>query len=256
MNQYRFLSFNIRTQTPYDKEQQFIYRADFLCDTIHALQADVIGLQEITPLMRQMMLERLPEYVFLGGGREQDHLGESAGIAVKQSRFLIERVFTEMLSPTPEVAGSTYGGDQSGCPRVFVSCDLAPVEGGTPFRFMNIHTDHEGKIARRLEMEQLIKAYEAQQTLRLMPTIITGDLNATPDASELEPLLKDPRFRDISTDLGGTFHDYDRLAVPEKIDYICVTQEWQVLQTQLLHEKRGHLFLSDHDPVIADIQIS
>ena len=70
MNQYRLLSFNIRTQTTYDKDQQFIYRVDFLCDTIRALQADVIGLQEMTPLMRGLMIERLAEFVFLGGGRD------------------------------------------------------------------------------------------------------------------------------------------------------------------------------------------
>ena len=252
MNQYRLLSFNIRTQTTYDKDQQIIYRVDFLCDTIRALQADVIGLQEMTPLMRGLMIERLPEFVFLGGGRDKDRLGESAGIAVRQSRFLIERVYSEMLSPTPEVPGSTYGGDQSGCPRVFTSCDLQPVEGGQAFRFMNIHTDHEGKNARRLEMEQLMRAYEEQQTLRPLPTVITGDLNATPDAPELAPLLADPRFRDASSGLGGTFHDYDRRAEAEKIDYVCLTQEWQVLRAQLLHEKRDGLFLSDHDPVVVD----
>ena len=253
MNQYRLLSFNIRTQTTYDKDQQFIFRADFLCDTLRALKPDVIGLQEMTPLMRGMMVERLPEFVFLGGGREKDHLGESAGIAVRQSRFLIERVYSEMLSPTPAVPGSTYGGDQSGCPRVFTSCDLMPVEGGQAFRFMNIHTDHEGKTARRLEMEQLMQSYETQQKLRPLPTVITGDLNATPEASELQPLLADPRFRDVSADLAGTFHDYDRLVEPEKIDYICLTKEWQVVHVRLLHEKRGPLFLSDHDPVIADV---
>ena len=105
MNQYRLLSFNIRTQTTYDKDQQFIYRVDFLCDTIRALQADVIGLQEMTPLMRGLMIERLPEFVFLGGGRDKERLGESAGIAVRQSRFLIERVYSEMLSPTPAGGG-------------------------------------------------------------------------------------------------------------------------------------------------------
>ena len=85
MDPYRFLSFNIRTQTEYDRDQQFIYRVDFLCETVRKLKADVIGLQEITPFMRGLMIERLPEYVFLGGGREKDRLGESAGIAVNQT---------------------------------------------------------------------------------------------------------------------------------------------------------------------------
>ena len=253
MNMYRIMSFNIRTQTEYDKEQQFKYRADFLCDTLNALQPDVVGFQEMTPYMRGLMIERMPGYVFLGGGREADHLGEGCGICVRQSRFLIERVSTEMLSPTPAVAGSTYGGDQSECPRVFTSCDLMPIEGGQPFRVMNMHTDHIGIRARQLESEQFLDAYYKKQELRPMPTVLTGDFNALPKADELKSLMDCPHFIDVSADLGGTFHDYERLEKPEKIDYILASREWRIERVRLPHEKRNGLFLSDHDPIIADL---
>ena len=253
---YRFMSFNLRTQTEVDKEQQFIYRVGFLCDTILEWLPDVIGLQEMQPLMRSLMIDRLPGYVFLGGGREKDRLGESVGIAVRQSRFMIERVTSDMLSFTPEIPGSTYGLDQSGCPRVLTACDLMPVEGGSPFRFMNIHTDHVGETARMLEVQQMLSLYYAQQALRPMPTIITGDFNATPETPEMQLLIKDPAFIDLSADLPGTFHDYDRREDPEKIDYIFATREWKADKVFLIHEKRNHLFLSDHDPVVAEVTLS
>ena len=68
-------------------------------------------------------------------------------------------------------------------------------------------------------------------------------------------MMEDPAFRDLSGQLGGTFHDYDRLAVPEKIDYIFASKEWQVLNVFSIHEKKDGLFLSDHDPVIADLSL-
>ena len=255
MNQYRVISFNLRTQTESDQEQQFRNRVGFLCETLNRLQPDVIGMQEMKPEMRQMMIPYMREYVFLGAGRDQDRLGEAAGIAVRQERFMIERVVSDILSPTPEVPGSTYGGDQSHCPRIFTSCDLMPVAGGRPFRIMNIHTDHIGPIARCLEIKQMLASYEAQQALRPMPTLLTGDFNALPDAEEMRPVMEDPAFRDLSGQLGGTFHDYDRLAVPEKIDYIFASKEWQVLNVFSIHEKKDGLFLSDHDPVIADLSL-
>ena len=51
----------------------------------------------------------------------------------------------------------------------------------------------------------------------------------------------------------GTFHGYERLEKPEKIDYILASREWRIEKVRLLHEKRNGLFLSDHDPIIADL---
>ncbi len=255
MSTYRFITCNARTQTPYDGEQQFFNRVDFLCETLLSFNADVIGFQEIKPEMRKALIERMPGYGFLGSGRDANRLDEGSVIAFKQNRLMVERVFSEMLSPTPHIYGSTYGGDQSHCPRVFSSADFMPLEGGRPFRFMNVHTDHEGQQARQFAVMQMLQHYAGQNALRPMATAVTGDFNAKPDAPEMKQMTQSGIFADLTASIDGTFHGYDTENEPWKIDYIFATNDWQVNKVWSIHPKQGNLFFSDHDPIIADVAL-
>ncbi len=255
MAKYRFISCNARTQTPHDGDQQFMNRVDFLCQELLRLDADVIGFQEVKPEMRLALIERMPGYGFLGSGRDAARLDEGAVIAYKQNRLMPERLFSEILSFTPHICGSTYGGDQSPCPRVFSSVDFMPFDGSSPLRFMNVHTDHIGQNARQLAVAQMLQHYATQDALRPMPTIVTGDFNATPDAPEVQMMTQQGDFLDLSKDLGSTFHGYDTEQEPWKIDYIFATKEWQMQSISAPHPKQGELFFSDHDPIIVDVEL-
>ena len=255
MSAYRIMSCNIRTQTIDDGDQQFFNRVDFICDTLNALAPDVIGFQEVTHIMRRELIARLPGYGLLGAGREKDRLGEASIIAYRLDKFIPERLISDILSFQPHLPGTTFGGDQSACPRIFSSVDLMPIEGGLPFRIMNIHTDHLGANARYLEIEQLLRSFSDQQITRPLPTVFTGDFNALPDATEMRQISSHPTLRDITAHLPGTFHDYDRCENPEKIDYIFVTPQWREIKVIALHDKREHLFLSDHDFILADLEL-
>jgi len=250
MAQYRFMTCNIRIQTPHDGEQQFLNRVDFVCRTLLELAPDVIGFQELDHSMRLEILSRMPGYAILGAGRNPDRLGEGAPIAYRQDRLMPERLVSEMLSFAPHIPGTTYGGDQSPCPRVFSSVDFMPIDGGSPFRFMNAHTDHVGPLSRQLAATQMLQSLSTQNALRPMPTVITGDFNALPDAPEMKPFSDFPGLRDITAGLPGTFHNYERLDPPIKIDYIFLTDEWREISTQPLHLRDGMLCFSDHDPIM------
>jgi len=256
MAQYRFMTCNIRIQTPHDGEQQFLNRVDFVCRTLLELAPDVIGFQELDHRMRLEILSPLPGYAILGAGRNPDHLGEGAPIAYRQNRLMPERLYSEMLSFQPHVPGTTYGGDQSPCPRLFSCADFMPINGGKPFRFMNVHTDHVGPVSRQLAVTQMLQSLATQNALRPMPTVITGDFNALPDAPEMKPLAEFPGLHDATSDLPGTFHNYERLNPPVKIDYIYLTDEWKDVQTQLLHPKEGALCFSDHDPIMVSVTLT
>lgn len=255
MRAYRFITCNARLQTPHDGDQQFFNRVDFLCETLLSWDADVIGFQEVKPEMRKALIERMPGYAFLGSGRDVNRLDEGAVIAYKQTRLMPERLFSEILSPTPHVYGSTYGGDQSHCPRVFSSVDLMPLEGGQPFRFMNVHTDHQGQQARCFAVMQMLQHYAAQNALRPMPTVVTGDFNANPDTDEILLMTRSNTFLDLTASVGSTFHGYDTESVFQKIDYIFATKEWQTTKVWSIHPKQGDLFFSDHDPILADVTL-
>lgn len=252
---FKFISCNARVQTTGDGEQQFLNRVDFLCKTLLSLDADIIGFQEVTPLMKVMIAERMPAYAFVGGGRGADRLGESPLIAVKQSKFFIERIDTQNLSPTPIVPGSRYeDSDQSLCPRAFASADICSLENGTVMRFMNVHTDHIGERARYLEVEQMLKYYAEVNSLRPMPTVITGDFNAEPSAPEIMLMTESGAFTDVTEKLAPTFHGYEKM--PEtKIDYIFATRELRADKVYAIRDKDGALYLSDHDPVIAEMEL-
>lgn len=257
MESYRFMTCNIRLQTMVDGAQQFIHRADFLCNTLNTLAPDVIGFQEMTPAMRIIMMEKMPDYAFLGGGREHNRLGESPAIAYRQTRFMPERLTTDLLSFTPHVPGSTYGGDQSPCPRAFCTADFMPLAGGQPLRFANVHTDHVGENARRFATLQMLQTLSNQQAIRPMATVLTGDMNALPNTPEIEMITCNNNivFTDATAEITGTFHDYGRLAKPEKIDYIFISNHFTLQTAKAYHVKQGDLFLSDHDPVMITVTL-
>ena len=255
MAEYTFMSCNIRFQNPNDGVQQFDNRVDFICETLLSLAPDVIGFQEIRPPMRKVLIAKMPGYAFLGAGRGTDRLGESSVIAYRQDRLIPERLSSEMLSNAPHIPGTTYGGDQSSCPRIFSSADFMPIDGGRPFRFMNVHTDHIGQNARYLAGMQMLQSLSAQNALRPMPTVITGDFNAAPDTPEMQIFTNYPGLIDATADIPPTFHAFERPGIAWKIDYIFVTDDWQNVQAESLHPKRGKLCFSDHDPVLVQAEL-
>ena len=113
MNTYRFMSCNVRLQMDHDGINQFYNRAEFLGKTLEEIRPDVIGFQELTCAMRLTLMKHLPSYFIAGGGRDASRLDESPAIAFLKDRFLLEQLSTEILSMTPHIPGTTYGGDQS-----------------------------------------------------------------------------------------------------------------------------------------------
>ena len=95
----------------------------------------------------------------------------------------------------------------------------------------------------------------SQNALRPMPTVLTGDFNATPDAPEIVKISTGGIFTDVTADIKGTFHDFGRLNESAKIDYVFVTDDIKCTAAFAVHEIRDGLYLSDHDPVVADITV-
>ena len=254
METIKIVTCNARVQTPIDGDQQFIKRVGFLSDKLNELDADVIAFQELTSAMRLELIARMPKYGFLGAGRAKDRLGEGAVIAYKQNKLMPERLISDMLSYTPHISGSTYGLDQSDCPRIFSSCDFMPILGGEPFRVMNIHTDHIGAKARLLEVKQFLDSYFDQESLRPMPTIICGDFNATPDSPEISLIRECGAFVDITDRFETTFHNFGRLKDPLKIDYIFTTKDLSTVAVDAHIDTKDGLYLTDHYIISAEIK--
>ncbi|MBO5041632.1 MAG: endonuclease/exonuclease/phosphatase family protein [Clostridia bacterium] len=255
MSFLKFMSFNLRVDNTGDGINSFTNRFDRVVEVLHREAPVVVGFQEVTDGMRARLRDHLPGYTVQGCGREKNYHGESMLIAYRTDEVELLSLDNLWLSPTPRVAGSSFGGDQSGCPRMLTTALLKHNAWNTPFRFVNTHLDHVGKTARYLgamQLVQLISTYPEK-------FVLTGDFNATPDTPEIGLVTSALQGRgavDCTAELGGTFHGFGRVPEDrrEKIDYIFTDGVCQNAYVVPDTPVEGQYY-SDHFAVCAEISL-
>lgn len=251
----KFMSFNLRVDNTGDGINSFTNRFHRVVEILEQEKPDLVGFQEVTDGMRARLHDHLPGYTVQGCGREKNYHGESMLIAYRTGEVELIALENIWLSPTPEVAGSTYGGDQSSCPRMFTSALVKHNDLDAPFYFINTHLDHVGKEARYLGAMQLVQYVSSHRE----HFVLTGDFNATPDAREIGLItaaLADRKAVDCTADLGGTFHGFGRIPPEEmaKIDYIFTDGKCESSYIVEDVPVDGQ-FYSDHNAVCAHITL-
>ena len=245
----KVMSFNMRMDTPYDGENAFPYRKARILDFLRQENADIIGFQEITDSMRACLVEGLADYYVVGVGREATYSGECSLIAFKKDSMALISCDTVMLSSTPTVAGSRFNGtDQSVCPRCYTKAYLKHKDVAEPFYIYNVHTDHRGQTARILAVAQILTDISSHDK----KFFLTGDFNALPDTTEIKMITASARgIKDATASLDGTFHDYGRRTITEKIDYVFTDSAIRILESVRVKDEPGEneRYLSDHNPV-------
>ncbi len=251
MAELKIMSFNLRVDNTGDGINSFTNRFDRVIETILKESPDIIGFQEVTDGMRARLRDHIPGYTVQGCGRERSYHGESMLIAYRTADVELISLENVWLSHTPTVPGSTFGGDQSPCPRMFTSALIKHDRIAEPIRFINTHLDHWGPTARLLGASQLAQYI----TTHAGTTVLTGDFNAIPDSPEIRLLAG--LLTDATARLGGTFHNFGRLAYDEtaKIDYIftnaAVTEAYAVEDIPVEGQ-----YYSDHNAVVARIELA
>ena len=251
----KIMSFNLRYDCPNDGINAFSNRISRVFETIAKENPDIIGFQEVTDSMRKTMRAGLQGYTTVGCGRDWNYHGEAMLIAFKTELFEFIEMKSVWLSETPNVPGTKYGYDHSGCPRMYAAVRLKHDSIEKPFWFINTHLDHEGKKGRELEAEQLCRDLGALDG----KFILTGDFNATPDASEIKMITEKLSSRgcvDCTADLGPTFHNFGKWKGEReiKIDYIFTDAECKNAHRVEDIPVNGQYY-SDHNAVCAEIEL-
>ena len=253
MSTLKVMSFNIRVEAECDGVNYLPGRFPRIFEALEAEAPDLVGFQEVSDAARERLRAAMPEYTLLGCGRLESYRGESAPLAFRTDRFELVRYECFWLSDTPSLPGSRYAGsDQSGCPRLATAAVLKPKDHDGLILHINTHTDHVGAEARRLASRQLLAYIEKTG----LPTILTGDLNATPETEEIRMLAA--RMTDATVTLGGTFHDFGRYTFGKdhKIDYVFTTLPTDPSASYALSEEpREGIYISDHRPVVAFVTL-
>ena len=216
---------------------------------------DSFGVQEAHIGWMSALRENLPEYDYVGVGRDDGKEdGEFSAVFYKKDKFTAGENGTFWLSETPDVPGKGW---DAACIRICSYVMLTEKETGKKFCHLNTHLDHVGPIAMQKGVELVAK--KANEICTDCPAVFTGDFNVTPESAPCKA-VKDGGFmdaRDVAeiTDKDITFHAF---LGPEEhrsvIDYVFVKGDVKV--TQFRVERREFLgdVPSDHYPVIADVE--
>ena len=255
MAKIKIMSFNMRMSFANDGVNCFESRKSRIKDMLCAEDPDIIGFQEITPEMREFIIDTLDGYYTVGAGRTAEFGGETSLVAYKKKDFQLVSCDTVMLSTTPSVFGSVYeGSDQSKCPREYVKALLKHRDIANPFWVYNVHTDHIGELSRTLASLQMLQDICSHGR----EFLFTGDFNAHPDSREIRMITDcvTRKITDATASLDGTFHNYGRCQPPSKIDYIFASEGFTVTEAhRVADEPVDGVYCSDHYAVSATVEI-
>jgi endonuclease/exonuclease/phosphatase family metal-dependent hydrolase len=255
------MTFNVRCDKTSDLQNNWQYRKDFAAQMIGFYNVDIVGTQEVFKNQLDDLLERLPGYNFLGVGRiDGKEKGEHSAIFFKAQKYEVEKNGHFWLSQQPEAPGSL--GWDAACERIVTWGIFKEKETGLQFAFFNTHFDHIGETARK-ESAILLKK-RIIEIAGTLPVILTGDFNVSPEAEAVQTLLANGFLADarkISNFVYGpnwSFHDFGRTPLAERklIDYIFVDKRIKVNKYACISETLDSTFLSDHNPVFAEIELA
>jgi len=259
----KIMSFNIRYDNPADSLNSWAHRRDMIVILINTHKPDVIGTQEALYHQIEYLEQNLPEYNWIGVGRDDGHRGgEFTAIFYNKDRLKILTDSSFWLSPTPPEPGPGWDASLN---RTVTWAKFRDSFSGRQFFLFNTHFDHEGEIA-RIESARLLLR-KMTETFGNLPIILTGDFNSVPESEPYQVLtstkeetltrkLFDSRLISQKTPAGpiGTFTGFDLEADPKQpIDYIFVSNKINVANYAVLADKFEGRFPSDHFPVLIKI---
>lgn len=250
-------TYNLRLNTEADGPDRWALRKDAVRALIRYHEFDLFGTQE--GLADQIDdLAEMQEFDHAGVGRDDGrHAGEHSAIFFRRDRFELLGQGDFWLSQTPD--RPSIGWDGRCCRRLASWVRLRERESGREFVVFSAHFDHEGVVARRESARLILR--QAEAIAGPLPVICLGDLNSTPESDAARTLaarLRDARESSLAPPYGpvGTFNGF-RLDAPlaERIDYIFVSEHFEVLKYAVLTDSFGARFPSDHLPVVARLRL-
>lgn len=215
---------------------------------------DLIGLQEAEQFQIKDLIKMLDDYEFYGVGREDGkEKGESAAILYRKNRFVPLSKKTLWLSETPEMVSKGW---DAALNRTVTILKLKDLKSSREFYLFNTHFDHLGEKARTESSRLIIN--ETNKFSNNLPVILTGDFNYTSKSDGYKIItrtLSDANFVSPKSTGGNiSFNGFGKEIEPDnKIDFIFVNNQIEVLTHTIDTTTFNGLYPSDHYPIISDV---
>ena len=258
----QIMSFNLRRDPFYTKRFVWGNRRDGVIEIIRQSDADIIGVQEMTPEMKKDLETKLDEFSIFGTGRSRKLLGEYSGILVRNETVEVLSNHTFWLSKNPDKQGSHAL--LAPFPRICTTIEVYLKRSKQRMRVFNTHFDHISWFARKLSAQTILKYIRDYNSKDPLPVILTGDFNAKPYSKAIKMLITSNEYVslnniftafDISDTYINTYHGFSDRLSKYPIDYIFFSNDFVVNDFQILKNKPNGEYPSDHFPILARLQI-
>ncbi|KJZ77747.1 hypothetical protein HIM_02924 [Hirsutella minnesotensis 3608] len=275
----RIISYNIRyaTQQPVPGEQPWAVRCPAMGTQLRFITAGhespFLCLQEaLYGQVHDLQAQLGPSWAHIGRGRDIGEAdGEFSPIFYRPDVWQCIRSETRWLSPTPYKPSRGW---DAALNRIVTMGEFSHNATGTRIVVMSTHFDHMGVVARANSAKLLIafaREWRAGVESSEPPSavLIGGDFNSTPD-DEAYRVMTAPGsgMSDVSNLLPrdrhyGNYMTYTSFGepgeVPMRIDFLFI-QEPRTARVDtfgvLANSFDDQIRLSDHRPVVADLQIT
>ncbi|GAB3738057.1 endonuclease/exonuclease/phosphatase family protein [Spirosoma lituiforme] len=248
-------TYNLRYNNKGDGINAWPNRKESVKALIQFHEFDLFGTQEA---LRDQVndVAELPEFAFIGAGRDDGkEAGEHSAIFYKKDRFKVLQSGNFWLSETPDKPGK--GWDATCCNRICSWAKFNDLKTKKDVYFFSVHFDHQGVEARRQSGKLMVE--KIREIAKNTPVILVGDFNSTPETEQIktiQTLLSDSRSVTKLAPYGpeGTFNSFKFDApLKDRIDYIFVSKQFDVLKYGVLTDAKEQRYPSDHQPVVAKV---
>jgi len=253
----KIMSFNIRYDNTWDKENSWDLRKDNIIKLIHHYEPSILGTQEGLVNQISYLHNSLKTYKYIGIGREDGETeGEYCAIFYKATKYKVISHSTFWLSETPDTI--SVGWDAA-LERICTYGLFEDLNTKERIYIFNAHFDHQGKVAQENSARLILKKIETINQENL-PVILMGDLNVTPEEKTIS-LLKEELQDAISLSTSpfygpkGTFNAFKNEPATKRIDY-CFVKNINILSYSHIDDRLdNNKAISDHYPVLITMDL-
>ncbi len=257
----KVVSFNVKRDSIFCRAHAWKNRRELVARIIRESNAAIVGVQELMPAMKEDIRKRLTDYSIFGWGRTRKYTDEHAAILLHNTDTAALSDQTIWLSKHPEKSGSrAYF---SVFPRICTICEVFSKELNCKIRVFNTHFDHICGPARTLGVRIILEYMHRLGVKEKLPTILMGDFNARPGSKPVRMLTENLHpYTDIhltniysrfdQDKIHNSYHGFRGTRKGRRpIDYIFVSDDFEIEDAYLDHSNLNGYYPSDHFPLVA-----
>lgn len=248
------MTYNLRYASPMGSEA-WPKRRPLVAQMIAKHRPDVLGTQEGVYAQLSDLADDLPDYAWIGLGRDGGSRGEFMAVFYRKSRLRPVSYDHFWLSDTPQVIGSSTWGNSN---RRMVTWVRFKDRQNREFYFWNTHFDHMIQEAREKSADLVRQRALGRPTA--LPILLVGDFNAEGGKNKAyHRLVSSDAFADAwnaATHKGDQEQTFNGFRYPAskkgpRIDWILWRGPLEPISIEVDAAAVDHRYPSDHFPVIA-----